>query len=51
MVFAIIELAFWASASSDILFSHFLMEIAYLVDDIGWAIVYFKNKELLTKDE
>ena len=28
-----------------------LWGVAYLVDDIGWAIVYFKNKELLTKDE
>ena len=29
----------------------FLWGIAYLVDDIGWAIVYFKNRELLSKDD
>ena len=29
----------------------FLCGIAYLVDDIGWAIVYFKNRELLSKDD
>ena len=28
----------------------FLWGIAYLVDDIGWAIVYFKNRKLLSKD-
>ncbi len=28
----------------------FLWGIAYLVDDIGWAIVYFKNRELLSKE-
>ena len=35
----------------NIYLASFLWGIAYLVDDIGWAIVYFKNKELLTKDE
>ena len=29
----------------------FLWGIAYLVDDIGWAIVYFKNRELLSKED
>ena len=38
-------------AEPDIHLAIFLWGIAYLVDDIGWAIVYFKNKELLVKDE
>ena len=38
-------------AEPDIHLAIFLWGIAYLVDDIGWAIVYFKNKELLSKDE
>ena len=38
-------------AEPDIHLAIFLWGVAYLVDDIGWAIVYFKNKELLTKDE
>lgn len=38
-------------AEPNIYFAIFLWGIAYLVDDIGWAIVYFKNKELLTIDE
>ena len=38
-------------AEPNIYLAIFLWGIAYLVDDIGWAIVYFKNKELLVKDE
>lgn len=38
-------------AEPDIHLAIFLWGTAYLVDDIGWAIVYFKNKELLAKDE
>ena len=38
-------------AEPNIYFAIFLWGIAYLVDDIGWAIVYFKNKELLSKDD
>ena len=38
-------------AEPDIHLAIFLWGVAYLVDDIGWAIVYFKNKELLVKDE
>ena len=38
-------------AEPNIYLAIFLWGVAYLVDDIGWAIVYFKNKELLTKDE
>ena len=38
-------------AEPDIHLAIFLWGVAYLVDDIGWAIVYFKNKELLAKDE
>ena len=38
-------------AEPNIYFAIFLWGIAYLVDDIGWAIVYFKNKEILTKDD
>ena len=35
----------------NIYLSIFLWGIAYLVDDIGWAIVYFKNKEMLSKND
>ena len=38
-------------AEPNIYLAIFLWGVAYLVDDIGWAIVYFKNKELLVKDE
>ena len=38
-------------AEPDIHLAIFLWGVAYLVDDIGWAIVYFKNKELLSKDD
>ena len=38
-------------AEPNIYLAIFLWGIAYLVDDIGWVIVYFKNKELLVKDE
>ena len=38
-------------AEPDIHLAIFLWGVAYLVDDIGWAIVYFKNKELLAKGE
>ena len=38
-------------AKPNIYFAIFLWGVAYLVDDIGWAIVYFKNKEILSKDE
>lgn len=38
-------------AEPNIYFAIFLWGVAYLLDDIGWAIVYFKNKELLTIDE
>ena len=38
-------------AEPDIHLAIFLWGVAYLVDDIGWAIVYFKNKEILTKDD
>ena len=38
-------------AEPNIYFAIFLWGVAYLVDDIGWAIVYFKNKEILSKDD
>ena len=38
-------------AEPNIYLAIFLWGVAYLVDDIGWAIVYFKNKDLLVKDE
>ena len=38
-------------AKPNIYFAIFLWGVAYLVDDIGWAIVYFKNKEMLSKND